>query len=170
MFNYTLICFIINTHCLHVTYWFIFQCIVQINNVRLIAIQSHDIIDPTHYMYWLLCVPLNYTFPNYIHRNRGAGTPQNCKNSHKKWLWPKLQCALCEPSLLPLPFQYFLPMPLQKGFFGGVFSSVFPYLNKTVSVGIFLICLQNMYVYWHYYVSGVCTAFMIRANVNDTLV
>ena len=48
MFNYTLICFIINTHCLHVTYWFIFQHIVQINNVRLIAIQSHDIIDPTH--------------------------------------------------------------------------------------------------------------------------
>ena len=102
---------------LHVTYWFIFQPIVQINNVRLIAIQSHDVIDPTHYMYWLLCVPLNYTFQNHIRRNRGAGTPQNCKNSHKKWLWPKLQCALCEPSLLPLPFQYYLPMPLQKGFF-----------------------------------------------------
>ena len=120
MFNYTLICFIINTHCLHVTYWFIFQRIVQINNVRLIAVQSHDVIDPTHYMYWFLCVLLNCPCPKHSHRNGGAGglvplIGPNCNISHKGLL-PKLRCALRTPSLLPLPFLYYLPMPLQKGF------------------------------------------------------
>ena len=120
MFNYTLICFIINTHCLHVTYWFIFQCIVPINNVKLIAIQSHDIIDPTHYMYWFLCVPLNCPCPKHSRRNGGAGRlvpliGPNYNISHEGLL-PKLQCGLCTPSLLPLPFLCYLPMPLQKGF------------------------------------------------------